>query len=138
MFWASFGWWLQQRAWDCWFAPKRFESPHLYEGLGVLWIKRYVPTGGDYFRKKYGVRVIAIKSTIESLLTFEQRTRFYEAIPSGGLSLPFSSSPSGSWCLDEPMGLALAWSVWCTRCSFFHPCCCNAITASGFTRRYVA
>ncbi len=72
--------WFQRRAWDVWFAPKRFESPHLYERLGVLWIKRYVPTGGDYFRKKYGVRVIDIKSTIESLLTFEERTRVYEAI----------------------------------------------------------
>ncbi len=72
--------WFQRRAWDVWFAPKRFESPHLYERLGVLWIKRYVPTGGDYFRKKYGVRVIDIKSTIESLLTFEERTRLYEAI----------------------------------------------------------
>jgi Glycosyl-4,4'-diaponeurosporenoate acyltransferase len=74
---------FQQRAWDVWFAPKRFESPHLYERLGVLWIKRYVPTGGDYFRKKYGVRVIDIKSSIESLLKFEQRTRVYEAIHVG-------------------------------------------------------
>lgn len=37
--------WLQHRAWDVWFAPKRFESRHLYERLGILWIKRYVPTG---------------------------------------------------------------------------------------------
>jgi hypothetical protein len=74
---------LQHRVWDFWFAPKRFESPQLYERVGVLWIKRYVPTGGDYFRKKYGVRVIDIKSNIESLLKFEQRTRFYEAIHLG-------------------------------------------------------
>lgn len=74
---------LQHRAWDFWFAPKRFESPQLYERLGVLWIKRYVPTGGDYFRKKYGVRVIAIKSNVESLLKFEKRTRVYEAIHLG-------------------------------------------------------
>ena len=74
---------LQHRAWDFWFAPKRFESPQLYERLGVLWIKRYVPTGGDYFRKKYGVRVIDIKSTIESLLKFEERTRLYEVIHLG-------------------------------------------------------
>ncbi len=74
---------LQHRAWDVWFAPKRFESPHLYERLGVLWIKRYVPTGGDYVRKKYGVRVIDIKSTIESLLKFEERTRVYETIHVG-------------------------------------------------------
>jgi len=55
----------------------------LYERLGVLWIKRYVPTGGDYFRKKYGVRVIDIKSNIESLLKFEERTRLYEVIHLG-------------------------------------------------------
>ena len=71
---------FQHRAWDVWFAPKRFESSGLYERLGVLWIKRSVPTGGDYVRTKYGVRVIAIKGTIESLLTFEHRTRVYEAI----------------------------------------------------------
>ncbi len=74
---------LQHRAWDFWLAPKRFESPQLYERLGVLWIKRYVPTGGDYFRKKYGVRVIDIKSNIESLLKFEERTRLYEVIHLG-------------------------------------------------------
>jgi glycosyl-4,4'-diaponeurosporenoate acyltransferase len=72
--------WFQRRAWDVWFASKRFESPRLYEQLGVLWIKHSVPTGGDYVRKKYGVRVIDIKSTSESLLTFEERTRVYEAI----------------------------------------------------------
>ncbi len=71
---------LQHRAWDFWFAPKRFESPQLYERLGVLWIKRWVPTGGDFFRIKYGVRVIDIRSNIESLLAFEERTRLYEAI----------------------------------------------------------
>jgi len=38
---------FQHRAWDFWFAPKRFESPRLYKRLGVLWIKHYVPTGGD-------------------------------------------------------------------------------------------
>ena len=74
---------LQHRAWDVWFAPKRFESPQLYERLGALWMKRYVPTGGDYFRKKYGVRVIDIKSNIESLLKFEERTRLYEVIHLG-------------------------------------------------------
>jgi hypothetical protein len=74
---------LQHRAWDFWFAPKRFESPQVYERPGVLWIKRYVPTGGDYFRKKYGVRIIDIKSNIESLLKFEERTRLYEVIHLG-------------------------------------------------------
>ncbi len=74
---------LQHRALDFWFASKQFESLQLFERLGVLWLKRYVPTGGDYFRKKYGVRVIDIRGTIESLLKFEERTRLYEAIHIG-------------------------------------------------------
>src|SRR5258708_35378737 len=32
---------------DVWFRPKAFESERLYERLGALLIKRYVPTGGD-------------------------------------------------------------------------------------------
>jgi hypothetical protein len=35
------------RSFDFWFQPKRFESEQLYERLGVLLMKRYVPTGGD-------------------------------------------------------------------------------------------
>ena len=31
---------------DAWFSPKGFESEAFYERLGVLFIKRYVPTGG--------------------------------------------------------------------------------------------
>jgi hypothetical protein len=34
-------------AFDIWFRPKGFESERLYERLGALLIKRYVPTGGD-------------------------------------------------------------------------------------------
>ena len=36
------------RAWDVWFAPKRFESPRLCKRLGVLWIKHSVPTGAMF------------------------------------------------------------------------------------------
>ena len=32
---------------DVWFQPKGFESERLYEQLGALLIKQYVPTGGD-------------------------------------------------------------------------------------------
>jgi len=32
---------------DVWFRPKGFESERLYEQLGALPIKRYVPSGGD-------------------------------------------------------------------------------------------
>jgi hypothetical protein len=128
---------LQHRAWDFWFAPKRFESPQLYERLGILWIKRYVPTGGDYFRKKYGVRVIDIKSTIESLLKFEERTRLYEAIHLGAF-LAFLLFSIWQLVSGRTTGMGLSSPVRCTCCSFFRQCCCNAITAFVSTRRYVA
>jgi hypothetical protein len=37
---------------DIWFWPKRFESERFYERLGVLVIKRYVPTGGDLVMRR--------------------------------------------------------------------------------------
>jgi hypothetical protein len=69
-----------QRVLDVWFSPKRFESERLYERLGVLFIKRYVPTGGDFFIRRYGVRIANIRGTLESLIHFERYTRRLEAI----------------------------------------------------------
>lgn len=71
-------WW--ERALDLWFAPKRWESPARYERLGVLLIKRYVPTGGDLVRRRYGVRITEIHGTLDSLIRFECLTRRLEAI----------------------------------------------------------
>ena len=65
---------------DEWFSPKRFESEVLYERLGVLFIKRYVPTGGDFFIRRYGIRIVQIRGTLESLIHFERYTRRLEAI----------------------------------------------------------
>jgi hypothetical protein len=69
-----------QRVLDVWFSPKRFESERLYERLGVLFIKRCVPTGGDFFIRRYGVRIANIRGTLESLIHFERYTRRLEAI----------------------------------------------------------
>jgi len=69
-----------QRVLDGWFAPKRFESPALYEHLGVRLIKRYVPTGGDFFIRRYGIRIATIRGDLESLIRFERLTRRLEAI----------------------------------------------------------
>jgi hypothetical protein len=55
---------LLQRLLDVWFSPKRFESAALYEQLGVLFIKRYVPTGGDFFTQRYGIRIVNIRDTL--------------------------------------------------------------------------
>jgi hypothetical protein len=65
---------------DIWFAPKRFESTALYERLGVLFVKRYVPTGGDFFRLRYGIRIVDIRGNLSSLIQFERCTRKLEAI----------------------------------------------------------
>ena len=43
-----------------------------YERLGVLFIKRYVPTGGDFFIRRYGIRIAHIRGNLESLIHFEQ------------------------------------------------------------------
>ncbi len=65
---------------ELWFAPKPFESKNLYERLGVLFLKRYVPTGGDYFIQKYGVRIVDIRGDLDALIHFEQLTRIHEVL----------------------------------------------------------
>jgi hypothetical protein len=45
---------------DAWFSPKGFESEAFYERVGVLFIKRYVPTGGDFFIRRYGIRIVRV------------------------------------------------------------------------------
>ncbi len=65
---------------ELWFAPKPFESEDLYERLGVLLLKRYVPTGGDFINQKYGVRIVDIESNVDSLIHFEKLTRIQEAL----------------------------------------------------------
>ena len=62
---------LSQRLLDAWFCPKRFESATLCERLGVLFLKRYVPTGVDLFIRRYGIRIsfaaFLDRSTLTSL-----------------------------------------------------------------------
>ncbi len=69
-----------ERLEDVWFAPKAFESARLYENLGVLIVKRYAPTGGDYFIRRYGIRIVDVRGTLDSLVHFERYTRGLEAI----------------------------------------------------------
>lgn len=71
--------WLQRLS-DTWFSPKSFESEALYEHLGVRFIKRYVPTGGDFFIRRYGIRIAHIQASLGSLVRFERFTRRLEAI----------------------------------------------------------
>jgi hypothetical protein len=71
---------LRQRMLDAWFAPKDFESARLYERMGVLLLKQYVPTGGDLFARRYGVHIADIRPDLDSLVKFERLTRRLEAI----------------------------------------------------------
>ena len=62
---------FQHRAWDFWFAPKRFESPRLCKRLGVLWIKHSVPTGAMFGlqRSRMGAGVF-LQVSPQALYTF--------------------------------------------------------------------
>ena len=68
---------------DVWFRPKGFESERLYERLGALLVKRYVPTGGDLvmqrLRRDHPQRRWVTPS-FESLHRYERRTRLNESI----------------------------------------------------------
>ncbi len=65
---------------ELWFAPKPFESEALYERLGVKFLKRYVPTGGDFFIERFGVRIVDVQGNVDSLVQFEQLTRLQESL----------------------------------------------------------
>ncbi len=69
-----------ERLQDSWFAPKRWESTTLYERLGVLLVKKYAPTGGDFFIRRYGIRIVDVRGSLDSLIHFERYTRRLEAI----------------------------------------------------------
>jgi glycosyl-4,4'-diaponeurosporenoate acyltransferase len=68
---------------DFWFRPKSFESECLYERLGALIIKRYVPTGGDLVMqrlRRYHPGRRWVTSSLQSLCRYEGRTRLNESI----------------------------------------------------------
>ncbi len=69
-----------ERLRNLWFAPKPFESRALYERLGVLLVKKYAPTGGDFVNRRYGVTIADIHGTVDALAKFERMTRRLEAI----------------------------------------------------------
>jgi len=65
-------------AFGIWFRPKGFESERLYERLGALVIKRYVPTGGDLDMRRLrrhhpGRRWVT--SSLQSLCTYREKDR---------------------------------------------------------------
>ena len=74
---------LGARILELWFRPKVLESERLYRRLGVLLIKRYVPTGGDivmrHLRRYCHVRALVSRHP-QSLLNCERGTRIAEAV----------------------------------------------------------
>jgi hypothetical protein len=54
---------------EVWFAPKKFEST-----------ERYVPTGGDFFIQRFGIRIVLVRGDLDAMIHFEQLTRIHEAI----------------------------------------------------------
>jgi Glycosyl-4,4'-diaponeurosporenoate acyltransferase len=70
-------------AFDIWFRPKAFESEDLYEQLGALIIKRYVPSGGDLVMRRlrrHHPERRWVTSSLQSLRCYEKRTRLNESI----------------------------------------------------------
>ena len=62
---------------------KGFESERLYENLGALLVKRYVPTGGDAVMqhlRRYYPEANLVNRSLQSLSTYECGTRLAEAI----------------------------------------------------------
>jgi hypothetical protein len=71
------------RAFDFWFRPKRFESERLYERLGALVIRRYVPTGGDLVMQRLRRRhphATWVAANLQSFRQYEHRARLNESI----------------------------------------------------------
>ena len=68
---------------NVWFHPKGFESERLYERLGARVIKRYVPRGGDVVMRRlrrHHPERRWVTSSLQSLCTYERRTRLNESI----------------------------------------------------------
>jgi hypothetical protein len=107
---------------DVWFRPKSFESERLYERLGALVIKRYVPTGGDLVmrrvRRHHPKRRLAT-SSLRSLHQLERGTRISELIHLIGFAafslLAMTRFASGSLTavgLVTALALTLIFGLW--------------------------
>jgi hypothetical protein len=109
-------------AFDVWFRPKGFESERLYERLGALLIKRYVPTGGDLvmqrLRRHHPSRRW-LTSSLQSLCRYERRTRLNESIHLIGFigftvlaASKFASGSLGAFGLIVAVILNLILGLW--------------------------
>jgi Glycosyl-4,4'-diaponeurosporenoate acyltransferase len=107
---------------DVWFRPKGFESERLYERLGALVIKRYVPTGGDLVMqrvRRHHPRRRLVTSSLRSLHQLERGTRLSELIHLIGFvgfsllaASKFSSGSLTAVGLVIALALTLIFGLW--------------------------
>jgi predicted histidine transporter YuiF (NhaC family) len=107
---------------DVWFRPKGFESERLYERLGALVIKRYVPTGGDLVMRcvrRHHPKRRLVTSSLRSLHQLERGTRvseFIHLIGFVGFSLlaasKFASGSLTAVGLVVALALTLIFGLW--------------------------
>jgi len=87
------GWFRKtvKRVSNAWFDPKSFESPELYEKLGIKVYKKYLPTSGDLMLRHVWKRLFKegfLKNgSIEELEKLRDTTKLYEAIHTGAFGL---------------------------------------------------
>lgn len=107
---------------DVWFRPKGFESERLYERLGALVIKRYVPTGGDLVMRlvrRHHPKRRLVTLSLRSLQQLERGTRmseFIHLIGFVGFSLlaasKFASGSLTAVGLAVALALILIFGLW--------------------------
>lgn len=107
---------------DVWFRPKWFESERLYERLGVLLIKRYVPTGGDLVMqrlRRHHPERRWVRPNLQSLRRYERKTRLNESmhvIGSSGVlvfaGIKFASGSLTTVGLTLAIALNLTFGLW--------------------------
>lgn len=107
---------------DLWFRPKWFESESLYEHLGVLLLKRFVPTGGDLVMqrlRRHHPERRWVSPNLQSLRRYERRTRSNESMHVIGSSLvitlaaiKFASGSLTTIGLTAAIALNLIFGLW--------------------------
>lgn len=107
---------------DIWFRPKTFESERLYERLGALLLKRYVPTGGDLVMqrlRRHHPERRWLSSSLQSLCHYERRTRLNESIHLVGflgftvlIAIKFASGSLTAFGVTVALSLNLMLGLW--------------------------
>lgn len=107
---------------DIWFRPKGFESERLYERLGALVVKRYVPTGGDLVMRRvrrHHPKRRLVSSSLLSLQQLERGTRVSEFIHLTGFigfallaARNFASGSLTTVGLAMALALCLIFGLW--------------------------